>query len=154
MVLARDHRQCVALTLDLRRERVRGLATAVAERAARKDALYRTIGIKVVTPPYDVNTRAKSLPGPVEDADLVREIALELLEEFADDRARKLGVRVSNLSFADEAQADLGSWDDEASGDTEVGGDDQDDAADDDRDRPDRPRRRDRQLSLGEFESG
>jgi len=153
--LSRESAFAEATSDDARkRERVRGLATAVAERAARKDALYRTIGIKVVTPPYDVNTRARSLPGPVEDADLVREIALDLLGEFEGNRARKLGVRVSNLTFADEAQASLESWDDEANGDSEAGGDGQDDAADGDRHRPDRPRRRDRQLSLGEFESG
>jgi DNA polymerase IV (DinB-like DNA polymerase) len=92
------------------RERLRALASAVAERAARKDVLYQTIGIKVVQPPYDVNTRAESLPGPVEDPALVTEVALELFEEFVGERARKLGVRVSNLSFADEAQSSLESY--------------------------------------------
>jgi DNA polymerase IV (DinB-like DNA polymerase) len=99
------------------RERVRALATAVAERASRKGALYRTIGIKVVEPPYDVNTRAESLPGPVDEPDLVEEIALDLLGEFAGDPVRKLGVRVSNLSFADEDQVSLESWDADAAGD-------------------------------------
>jgi len=131
---------------ERKRERVLGLATAVAERAARQDALYRTIGIKVVTPPYDVNTRARSLPGPVEDPDLVREIALDLLREFEGDRARKLGVRVSNLSFADEAQASLESWDGEESAGDEGGRSPG----------PSTPTRRsqDRQLSLEEFDTG
>jgi DNA polymerase IV (DinB-like DNA polymerase) len=93
------------------RERVRALATAVGERATRKGALYRTIGIKVVEPPYDVNTRAESLPGPVDEPDLVEAISLDLLEEFAGDPVRKVGVRVSNLSFADEEQVSLESWD-------------------------------------------
>ena len=89
------------------RERVAALATAVAERADREDALYRTIGIKVVTPPFDVNTRARSLPGPVADADLVSEVALDLLGEFDDATVRKVGVRVSNLAFSTGEQASL-----------------------------------------------
>ncbi|NHN58957.1 DNA polymerase IV [Halorussus rarus] len=96
---------------EAKREQVRTLAEAVADRARRKGALYRTIGIKAVTPPYDVNTRAKSLPGPVDDPDLVEEVALDLLEEFGGEAVRKVGVRVSNLSFAEGEQASLGdAW--------------------------------------------
>jgi DNA polymerase IV (DinB-like DNA polymerase) len=94
-----------------KRERVRTLAEAVADRASRKGALYRTIGVKAVTPPYDVNTRAKSLPGPVDEPELVEEVALDLLEEFEGEAVRKVGVRVSNLSFAEGEQASLGdAW--------------------------------------------
>jgi DNA polymerase IV (DinB-like DNA polymerase) len=89
------------------REKVRALAAAVAERARSKDALYRTIGIKAVTTPYDVNTRAESLSGPVDEPDLVEEVALSLLEEFEDESVRKLGVRVSKLSFTAGEQASL-----------------------------------------------
>jgi DNA polymerase IV (DinB-like DNA polymerase) len=95
-----------------KRERVRALANDVAQRAAREDALYQTIGIKVVTPPFSVNTRAESLPGPVEDAGLLEEVALDLLTEFADDDVRKLGVRVSNLSFTADEQATLDGFED------------------------------------------
>jgi len=105
-----------------KRERVRSLAGDVAERAEREDALYRTIGIKVVTPPFDVNTRAESLPGPVQDADLVESTALDLLAEFDDDPVRKLGVRVSKLSFDAGEQASLtgfeGTETDDAGADT------------------------------------
>ena len=109
---------------EAKRERVRLLAADVAERAQREGALYQTIAIKVVMPPFDVNTRARSLPGPVEDADLVAEVALSLLEEFADDRVRKLGVRVSNLQFTDEQQASLDGFADSsgATGETDTGG--------------------------------
>ncbi len=92
------------------RERVRALAADVAERARSRGAMYRTIGVKVVRPPFDVNTRADSLPGPVDDPDLVEEVALDLLDEFAGEGVRKLGVRVSNLSFAAEEQATLGGY--------------------------------------------
>jgi len=96
---------------ERKRELVRALASDVADRARSRDALYRTIGIKVVTPPYDVNTRERSLPGPIDDPDLVREEALDLLGEFADDDVRKLGVRVSNLSFSATDQSKLDGWD-------------------------------------------
>ena len=95
---------------EAKRERVATLAAAVADRAEREDALYRTIGIKVVTPPFDVNTRARSLSGPVADADLVGDVALSLLEEFHEADVRKLGVRVSNLAFAAGKQSDLDGW--------------------------------------------
>ncbi|MEM4781944.1 MAG: DNA polymerase IV [Halalkalicoccus sp.] len=91
-------------------KRVLTLATAVSERATRKDALYRTIGIKVVTPPFDVNTRARSLPGPVDDPNLVERVVCELLEEFEGERVRKVGVRVSNLEFDAAAQSSLDGW--------------------------------------------
>ncbi|MFB6298358.1 MAG: DNA polymerase IV [Salinirussus sp.] len=98
------------------RDRVRQLARAVADRARRKGALYRTIGVKAVEPPFDVNTRAESLPGPVEEPSLVTDVALSLFEEFAGDPVRKVGVRVSNLSFADERQASLDAWADDGDG--------------------------------------
>ncbi|MFB6137844.1 MAG: DNA polymerase IV [Halobacteriaceae archaeon] len=99
-----------------KRERVRELAADVARRAEREGALYRTVGIKVVTPPFDVNTRAESLPGHVRDADLVESVALDLLGEFAAEPVRKLGVRVQGLSFADAEQSDLGGWAGEGEG--------------------------------------
>ncbi|GAB6863123.1 DNA polymerase IV [Haloplanus litoreus] len=107
---------------DRQRETIGGLAADVADRAEGKGALYRTIGIKAVTPPYDVNTRERSLPGPVADPDLVREVALDLLTEFAGDPVRKLGVRVSNLQFAAAEQSRLDGWDGGADGAT-TGGD-------------------------------
>ena len=89
------------------RERVQTLAEAVAERATREGALYQTVGIKIVTPPYDVNTRARSLSGPVDDPELVETIALDLLAEFETARIRKVGVRVSKLSFTEREQTCL-----------------------------------------------
>ncbi len=116
-------------------DRIETLAEAVAARANDRGATYRTIGIKVVTPPYEVNTRERSLPGPVDDPDLVVQIACELLEEFADARVRKVGVRVSNLSFADGDQVRLDGW--TADGDTNEGatqtGADGETGSDDDR---------------------
>ncbi|WP_265111841.1 DNA polymerase Y family protein [Halosolutus halophilus] len=87
------------------------LAAAVADRAQREGALYRTIGVKAVTPPYDVNTRERSLPGPVDEPALVDRIARDLFAEFEDEPVRKLGVRVANLEFSGADQASLDGWD-------------------------------------------
>ncbi|MGQ4555432.1 DNA polymerase IV [Halobellus sp. GM3] len=95
-----------------KRVAVSALASDVAARARGRDATYRTIGIKVVSPPYDVNTRERSLPGPVDDPELLEDVALDLLAEFEDESVRKLGVRVSNLSFASGEQSRLDGWDD------------------------------------------
>jgi len=103
--------------MDAKREKVRALAADVAARARSHGAMYRTIGIKVVTPPFDVNTRASSLSGPVDEPDLVESVALDLLEEFADARVRKLGVRVSKLSFGEGDQARLDGFESAASSD-------------------------------------
>jgi DNA polymerase IV (DinB-like DNA polymerase) len=107
-----------------KRETVAALSADVAARARNRDATYRTIGIKVVIPPYDVNTRERSLSGPVDAPDLVEDVALELLSEFAGEPARKVGVRVSNLSFASGEQARLDGWDGgEPPGSAGAGGD-------------------------------
>jgi DNA polymerase IV (DinB-like DNA polymerase) len=91
-------------------EIVRELAGQVTTRASSKNALYRTVGIKVVQPPFDVNTRERSLSGPVQDEALVETVALDLLGEFETVPVRKLGVRVSNLSFSEREQAPLTEW--------------------------------------------
>lgn len=96
---------------ETKRETVAALAADVARRARERGCLYRTIGIKAVEPPFEVNTRARSLSGPVDDPDLVESVALDLLGEFAGDRVRKLGVRVSNLDFAETDQATLTGFD-------------------------------------------
>jgi DNA polymerase IV (DinB-like DNA polymerase) len=94
-------------TQDEQRQRARisELASAVADRANHKELLYQTIGVKVVSPPFEVQTRARSLPGPVSDTDLVEEVALDLFAEFAGDPVRKLGVRLSKLSDGDDQPA-------------------------------------------------
>jgi DNA polymerase IV (DinB-like DNA polymerase) len=105
--------------IEEKRRKVTTLARAVADRAGRKGARYQTVGIKVVEPPFEINTRARSLPGPVADADLVESIALDLLGEFDERPVRKLGVRVSNLDFSAGEQASLGGFDGAAGGGSE-----------------------------------
>ena len=93
------------------REKIQALAGDVATRARSRGALYRTIGIKIVSPPFDVNTRAQSLPGPVDDPNVVSEIAAELYSEFEGQTVRKVGVRVSNLDFGASDQVTLSGFD-------------------------------------------
>ena len=96
--------------VDRIRERFADLVADVVARAEDRGALYRTVGIKVVRPPFEVNTRERSLSGPVADADLVRSVVADLAAEFEGDTVRKVGVRVSNLSFDAATQADLRGW--------------------------------------------
>ncbi|QCS42509.1 DNA polymerase IV [Natrinema versiforme] len=105
---------------DPKYELIETLAAAVADRARREGALYRTIGVKAVTPPYDVNTREKSLPGPIDDPDLVDRIARDLFAEFEREPVRKLGVRVANLEFATADQTSLEGWESAAGSDPET----------------------------------
>lgn len=91
-------------------DRINTLGREVAQRARSKEALYQTIGIKVVTLPYEINTRERSLSGPVEDTELLCEIAVDLAAEFENEYVRKVGVRVSNLAFADGNQTQLDDW--------------------------------------------
>ncbi|WP_302084057.1 DNA polymerase IV [Salinibaculum rarum] len=96
--------------MEVKREKIQALVDQVTTRATEKEVLYRTIGIKVVEPPFDVSTRERSLPAAVNEPELVEDIVFDLLEEFTETKARKVGVRVSNLSFGGK-QARLTDWD-------------------------------------------
>ncbi|MDG5760557.1 DNA polymerase IV [Natronococcus sp. A-GB1] len=91
-------------------EQIETLAAAVADRARREGALYRTVGVKAVEPPFEVNTRERSLPGPIDEPKLVERIARELFAEFEREPVRKVGVRVANLEFAAADQTSLDGW--------------------------------------------
>jgi len=97
--------------IGTKRAIIQQLASKVNKRVASKSVRYRTIGIKVVETPFEVNTREYSLHGPVQDPLLLEEIALELLIEFEAGEVRKLGVRVSNLDFFDGEQIRFDDWD-------------------------------------------
>jgi len=109
---------------DRQRDRLETLAEAVAGRAERENVLYQTISIKVVTPPFDVRTRADSLSGPVADESLVTAVANDLFDEFAGEEIRKLGVRVANLSVTDRSQPTLDEFEGEGDSDQTTPGPD------------------------------
>lgn len=95
---------------DVKEAIVETLAEQVSARVASKGVRYRTVGIKVVETPFDVNTRERSLVGPIRDPDIVESVVVDLLEEFADPEVRKLGVRVSKLDFFEGEQTRLDAW--------------------------------------------
>ena len=65
---------------------------------SRQDRRGRTVGIKVRLDDFSTHTRARTLAVPVNRADDVGRVALELLRAFAPPRAvRLLGVRVAGL---------------------------------------------------------
>jgi DNA polymerase IV len=67
----------------------------------------RTIAIKVRLDDWTTVTRARTIATPTCDAELVSEIALELLRDYAPARAvRLLGVRVAGLGAAQAGAAD------------------------------------------------
>jgi DNA polymerase IV len=65
---------------------------------ARQERRGRTVGIKVRLDDFSTHTRARTLPVPVNRADDVGRVALELLRAFDPPRpVRLLGVRVAGL---------------------------------------------------------
>lgn len=129
------------------RETVRELIGEVTSRASEKGALYRTVGVKVVEPPFDVSTRARTLPGPVDNPELVESIVLELLGEFDGVVIRKVGVRVSNLTFSADEQPMLDEWVSDESSETSSG----DGSTGSDRGSGGCHRSRSRQARMGEY---
>ncbi len=73
---------------------------------ARQERRGRTVGIKVRLDDFSTHTRARTLPIPVNHADDVGRVALELLRAFDPPRpVRLLGVRVAGLGV-EEAEAE------------------------------------------------
>jgi DNA polymerase IV len=82
----------------LREELVR-MAEELCESLRRHDHHGRTIGIKVRLDDFSTATRARTLPEPTCDAEVVARVALALLAEYAPPRpVRLLGVRVAGLA--------------------------------------------------------
>lgn len=77
----------------------------------------------------------------------MEDVTQDLLDEFADERVRKVGVRVSNLDFSEREQANLDGFADAAAGD-----DGTLDRGSYERDRESDQSDRDGQVSLGDFE--
>jgi DNA polymerase-4 len=81
------------------------LGRQLCETLARQERRGRTIGIKVRLDDFSTYTRARTLPEPTNDTDVVLRVATELLRDFDPPRpVRLLGVRVAGLD-RDEAGA-------------------------------------------------
>ena len=82
------------------------LARQLCERLAAQDRRGRNVAIKVRLSDFTTVTRARTIVAPTNDAQVVSQVALELLREYAPARpVRLLGVRVAAFD-AGEAQQD------------------------------------------------
>ena len=78
-----------------------GLVKRLCDALTEQQRRGRTIAIKVRLDDFSTHTRARTLPDPVERADQVGPVALELLRRFDPPRpVRLLGVRVAGLEPA------------------------------------------------------
>jgi DNA polymerase-4 len=72
------------------------LAQRLCERLAKQDRRGRNVAIKVRLSDFTTVTRARTIAVPTNDAQIVTQVALELLREYAPARpVRLLGVRVA-----------------------------------------------------------
>ncbi len=89
------------------RATVARLAESVCESLERNGRGGRTVTLKIRLRPFRTFTRSRTLPETTADADVVRSVALELLDGFERDApVRLLGVGVAGLSAPDGAQND------------------------------------------------
>jgi DNA polymerase-4 len=85
-------------------EVLRGLARELCEGLRKRETRGRTIAIKVRLDDWTTVTRARTIEAPTHDAQVVTDVALELLRAYAPPRpVRLLGVRLA--SFEDEGAA-------------------------------------------------
>jgi DNA polymerase-4 len=86
---------------------LRESSETVARHAERTGKAGRTVSIKLRYSDFRTLTRAKTLPGPVSDADRIQEVALALLAplEPVELGIRLLGVTLSNLDEGEEELA-------------------------------------------------
>jgi len=89
-------------------EVIAGQSERLAGELQKREARGRTIGIKVRTDDFATFTRVRSVKAFTNDAEAIRDVALELLRENLPDRpVRLLGVRVAG--FEDEVPAPAGA---------------------------------------------
>ena len=80
---------------------LRSLSDRLCGALRRQGRRARTIAIKVRLADFSTHTRARTLPAPVDDPELVGETACQLLREFARCRpVRLLGVRMAGFEGA------------------------------------------------------
>jgi DNA polymerase-4 len=93
---------------DLERlvEIMRDQAAELCRRLGRAGLRGRTIGIKVRLDDWTTVTRARTVDGPTNEPETIREVAVELLRAYAPPRpVRLLGVRVASFEAEPAAEA-------------------------------------------------
>ncbi|WP_170320749.1 DNA polymerase IV [Patulibacter medicamentivorans] len=92
---------------DLERE-LRRLAIALGEALERQGRRGRTVGIKVRLADFTTVTRSRTLPTAIDDPEVLAEIAVAMLLEYAPAQpVRLLGVRAAGLELIDGPGAQL-----------------------------------------------
>ena len=82
------------------------LSGELCEGLAKHGRRGRTIAIKVRLDDFTTVTRARTIAGPTNEAEVVRDVALTLLDEYAPPRpVRLLGVRVAAFEHEEAAAA-------------------------------------------------
>jgi DNA polymerase-4 len=96
-----DHGELAAILERLARE--------LCERLRRQERRGRNVAIKVRLDDWTTVTRARTIAAPTNEPDVVGDVALDLLREYAPARpVRLLGVRVAAFDHATAARADDG----------------------------------------------
>ena len=86
---------------------MRDLAVQLCERLARQQRRGRTVAIKVRLDDFTTVTRARTLTGPTCEADVVTDVAVALLRDYAPPRpVRLLGVRVAAFAGSELPASD------------------------------------------------
>lgn len=78
------------------------------ERLTRSDKFGRTITLKLKTSSFDIITRSKSFPKPVDDKDQIREIVQRLLRDNYEDGVEIRLIGVTSSNFVSEEKEDEG----------------------------------------------
>ena len=80
------------------------LAGSVHENLMKNKYLFKTVTIVVRLNNFSTFTRAKSVPVWTSDINVIKNTAMELIEEFNDKKLRLIGVGVTKLRAKDHKQ--------------------------------------------------
>lgn len=87
---------------------LRSLSHRLCDALQHQQRRGRTVAIKVRLDDFSTHTRARTLPAPINDPDMVGEVACQLLREFSAPRAvRLVGVRVAGFEALPSAMPQL-----------------------------------------------
>lgn len=94
-------------------EKTDQLCSEIHATIAEEKIFYKTVGITVVTKDMDMHTRSKTLDNSTGSLEAMRVTVRELLQKFLEQNgseARRVGVRISNLTREQKSQRQLTSF--------------------------------------------
>jgi DNA polymerase IV (DinB-like DNA polymerase) len=86
------------------------LCDAVYSRLLQRELVYRSVSIHIVASDLSVHSRSKTFDNPTSDMETFKNTVKELLEKFlgeSDVEARRVGVKLSNLTKKEELQKQI-----------------------------------------------